>query len=191
MPRSYFITMGCIQALWLVWVVIWVVAAGFAKRAVYRQSLGRRLLFVALIAACMVATRHMPGVFAWFIFPNPFTEAAGVGLLAAGLGWAVWARAHLAGNWSGFVTIKENHELIQSGPYRVTRHPIYTGVLLGILGTMLALLPTPGGAAALGIATMAFVFKLREEEKVMGAHFGETYGAYKKRVRARLVPGVI
>ena len=191
MPTSYYIAMGCIDALWLAWGIIWLVAARFAKRAVYRQSLGRRLVFMGVLGAGIMAGRHLPGLRTWFFYPNILSESAGVLLTAAGLAWAVWARVHLAGNWSGFVTIKENHELIQTGPYRFTRHPIYTGVLLGIFGAMLALLPTPGGAAALGIGTVAFVIKLREEEKVLGKHFGEAYEAYKRRVRARLVPGVV
>ena len=54
----------------------------------------------------------------------------GLLMVVAGLAFAVWARVHLGRNWSGTVTVKENHELIRSGPYAIVRHPIYTGLLL-------------------------------------------------------------
>ena len=62
----------------------------------------------------------------------------GLIMVAAGIAFAVWARHYLGRNWSGTVTVKQDHELIRSGPYRLVRHPIYTGLLLAILGTAVA-----------------------------------------------------
>ena len=59
--------------------------------------------------------------------------------MVVGLLFAVWAREHLGSNWSRSVTIKQGHELITTGPYAVVRHPIYTGILAGFLGTAIAL----------------------------------------------------
>ena len=59
----------------------------------------------------------------------------GVALAAGGIAVAFWARWHLGTNWSGMVTLKEGHQLIRTGPYRAMRHPIYTGILLALLGT--------------------------------------------------------
>jgi len=112
----------------------------------------------------------------------------GVVLLAAGLAFAVWARAVLGGNWSGTVTIKEGHELIDRGPYRHIRHPIYSGLLLALLGTWLA-----GGRVygllAFALALSALSGKLRVEERFMAQEFGERYAAYRRSTWA-LVPWI-
>jgi protein-S-isoprenylcysteine O-methyltransferase Ste14 len=95
----------------------------------------------------------------------------------------------LATNWSGMVTLKENHELVQSGPYRFVRHPIYSGILLGIFGTLLALNPFVGGVVVVGIALVSLRFKSLLEEKIMLSTFPEQYPEYMRRVRA-LIPHV-
>ncbi len=97
--------------------------------------------------------------------------------------------AVLGGNWSGAVTVKEGHELVQDGPYRLIRHPIYSGVLLMILGTGLAA-GRVHGLLAFPIALIALWFKLRVEERWMGAEFGERYALYKGNSRA-LIPFVL
>ncbi len=61
----------------------------------------------------------------------------GMGLTAVGIAFALWARLWIGRNWSGTITIKDQHELIQRGPYSLVRHPIYTGLLLAFLGTAL------------------------------------------------------
>ena len=99
---------------------------------------------------------------------------------------ALWARATLGTNWSGTVTFKQDHDLITSGPYAFVRHPIYTGMLLMLLGTAII------NGHAIGFGVLAFVtlslwLKAREEEKMMIKHFPDAYPAYKARVRA-LVP---
>jgi len=81
------------------------------------------------------------------VYPQtPISFWSGAALVAIGLIFAGWARAHLAGNWSGTVTLKQDHSLTRSGPYRLARHPIYTGLLLAILGSALL---RPSGAASL------------------------------------------
>jgi protein-S-isoprenylcysteine O-methyltransferase Ste14 len=182
---------ACIDGLWVTWLTIWFVAALRVKPTVYRQPRWQRVLFMICILAAAIAMQQLPGLRRWLFFPGPLTEALGVSLCAAGLGWAVWARIHLGRNWSGFVTVKQDHELIQSGPYRITRHPIYTGVLLAIFGTLLALAPTYGGALGMALACIGFYIKLRQEEAVMTRTFPEAYPAYRRRVRAALVPFLI
>ena len=82
------------------------------------------------------------------------------------------------------MTLKENHELIQGGPYRFVRHPIYTGILLAILGTVVALTPSVGGLVCIVMVTIGFNMKRLHEEKLMLQQFPEAYPAYQKRVRA-------
>src|SRR4029453_11803615 len=110
-------------------------------------------------------------------------------LTAGGLLFAVWARLHLGRNWSGTVTIKQGHELITSGPYALVRHPIYTGLLLALLGSALAL-GDWRGFLVLALAAGPFWLKLRLEERWMRRQFGDAYLEYARRVAA-LVPFVL
>ena len=110
----------------------------------------------------------------------------GVALTAAGLLLTVWARIHLGRNWSGTVTIKEEHELVDDGPYRLVRHPIYTGLLVAFIGGALARNEWRGALAAV-VVVIALWRKLRLEERWMTETFGETYRRYRDSVPA-LVP---
>src|SRR5205814_7438334 len=98
-------------------------------------------------------------------------------------------RLHLAGNWSATVTIKENHTLVRDGPYRYVRHPIYTGILLAIVGSALA---RDEWRSLLGAAIAFFSFwhKLRIEELWLTEVFGDDYRRYREEVRA-LIPFVV
>ena len=112
----------------------------------------------------------------------------GLSLEWAGLLFAIWARRHLGSNWSGEISIKVAHQLIESGPYRVLRHPIYTGLLAMYLGTALVM----GEWLALigvAIAIVAYVRKIRLEEKSLGTAFGSSYEQYRKQ-RWAVVPGL-
>ena len=105
---------------------------------------------------------------------------------ATGLAFAIWARHTLGRNWSGNPTVKEGHELVETGPYRLVRHPIYTGFLLAIAGTGIG----RGQVRQLFIFGTAFVLlwaKLRIEESLMLRQFPQTYPGYMKRTKA-LVP---
>jgi len=116
--------------------------------------------------------------------PWEFWVAAAV--TTAGFGFAVWARLHIGRNWSGTVTLKENHELITTGPYAIVRHPIYTGLLLAVVGSALARGEWRGVVAVL-VTWLALWRKFRLEEAWMLELFGEQYAAYRRRVPA-LVP---
>jgi protein-S-isoprenylcysteine O-methyltransferase Ste14 len=110
----------------------------------------------------------------------------GLLMVIAGLAFAIWARVHLGRNWSGTVTVKENHELIRSGPYAIVRHPIYTGLLLAILGTAIVV-GEWRGLLAFCFLTIALVLKLRREERFMEESFPDTYPSYCAQVPA-LIP---
>lgn len=106
--------------------------------------------------------------------------------LIAGLVVAIAARRTLAGNWSGAVAFKEDHELITRGLYQYVRHPIYTGMLLMILGTALSL-ATLGAAIGFLIILVGVLLKLRQEEALLTQHFAQDYLSYKNRTRT-LIP---
>ncbi len=178
------------SAMWLSWAAYWWLASRGGKPAERREPLGSRLLHLLplLLAGWLLWAERVPGpllnarLFPWA--PWEFWAAALV--TATGLLFAVWARVHLGRNWSGTVTIKHEHELVASGPYALVRHPIYTGLLLALIGSAMARGEWRGLLAVL-VAWAALWRKLRLEERWMAERFGEQYGAYRKRVPA-LVP---
>jgi protein-S-isoprenylcysteine O-methyltransferase Ste14 len=180
------------NVVWLAWLIYWGVAAISTKRTRYRESvpsrllhivpliLGIALLVVPRIAGTWLTLRFLPRSPAWFLF--------GLGLTILGLGLSVYARVWLGRNWSGTVTLKEDHELIRGGPYRRVRHPIYTGILLAVLGSALA----EGqwrGLVALALITAAFLHKIKVEERVLTEQFGDAYRQYQAETSA-LLPGI-
>src|SRR5207247_9799181 len=103
-----------------------------------------------------------------------------------GLLLTLWARVVLGGNWSSGVAFKEQHELIERGPYAHVRHPIYSGVLVMFLGIAI-FHGSAAGFILLAIIVVGLWLKALEEEKLLTRHFGEAYPRYQKRVKA-LVP---
>jgi protein-S-isoprenylcysteine O-methyltransferase Ste14 len=181
-----------IGGLWLLWALYWIIAAFGTKPTREREvSWLRRVPLLALLfGALLVGARRAHGWLSMAVIPGGwFRYWAAVVLVVAGLGFAIWARVALAGNWSGFVTVKEGHELIQHGPYRHLRHPIYSGLLLAILGSALA-----GGQVRVFvvfvIALIGFFVKSRAEERLMEREFGERYTAYRASTWA-LIPFVL
>ncbi|HZC59951.1 MAG TPA: isoprenylcysteine carboxylmethyltransferase family protein, partial [Chthoniobacterales bacterium] len=110
----------------------------------------------------------------------------GIVLTIAGLGLAIWARVHLGKYWSGRVTIKVDHRIIESGPYGSVRHPIYSGLLLAVLGTVITI-GTIQAFLGFALIFIAVIRKLTLEEKWLRSEFGEEYERYRRRVKA-LVP---
>src|SRR5919199_2283955 len=110
-------------------------------------------------------------------------QAVIIVLTVTGLVVAIVSRRTLAGNWSRAVAFKEGHELITSGLYAYVRHPIYTGILLMILGTVLLVGTLSAGIGFL-IIVAALWFKLRAEEELLTDHFPREYPAYKNRTKA-------
>ena len=115
--------------------------------------------------------------------PFPETPAVlwiGVLLTALGVGNSVWARLSLGANWSGMVTLKKGHELVRKGLYRWIRHPIYTGILLGFVGTAL-IKGHVRGWVGLAILWASFYFKARREERFLRQEFGEGFEEHARQ----------
>ncbi|MDE2051140.1 MAG: isoprenylcysteine carboxylmethyltransferase family protein [Gammaproteobacteria bacterium] len=106
-----------------------------------------------------------------------------------GCSFAIWARVALGSNWSGRPTVKAGHELVVSGPYALTRHPIYTGILIAAFGTALADLQWRRALGVL-LVTLALLVKIRQEERLMIEAFPESYPGYQRRVKA-LIPRLL
>jgi protein-S-isoprenylcysteine O-methyltransferase Ste14 len=174
----------CINALWILFGLYWLVSALKRKKTKRRESWGQRLVYVLpLVGASWLLLRpkaHYWWLGARFVPASPLSEWTGVLLTAAGVTIAFWARWHLGANWSGVVTLKEGHELIRTGPYRAIRHPIYTGILLALLGTAVAA-GEVRGLLAVALAGLSFYWKARREESFLTQEFGEKFGTHVKQ----------
>jgi protein-S-isoprenylcysteine O-methyltransferase Ste14 len=178
--------------LWLGWALYWWLLSRNVKRETQREPVASRLahMLPLILAAVLLWSDRMP---VWMLGERFLPRAEwpfvlGALLTAAGLLFSVWARVHIGRNWSGIVTIKEDHELVTSGPYAIVRHPIYTGLLLGFIGSALAR-GEWRGVLAVAIVLVALWRKLRVEERFMQQQFGDAYRQYASRVPA-LVPRI-
>ncbi len=176
--------------VWIAFFVYWQIKAANTKTTQRLEPAASRILrvFIFLIAIVLLSTTRIPlpwlYVQLWPVGFGPFWLGAAVTI--AGLLFAVWARVHLGRNWSRSVTIKQGHELVTTGPYAVVRHPIYTGILTGLLGTAIALSQVRG-LIVLFLFFLAFWIKLRLEEQWMRSQFGDAYVTYARQTAA-LVP---
>ncbi len=173
-----------INALWILFGAYWLVSALKRKKTKQRETWSQRFLYMLpLVAACSLLLRP-EARYGWlgtrFVPANPAVEWTGVLLTAAGVAVALWARWHLGSNWSGVVTLKEGHELIRTGPYRTIRHPIYTGILLALFGTVVAT-GEVRGLLAVTIAWLSFYWKARREESFLTQEFGEKFATQAKQ----------
>ena len=155
------------------------ITAFSTKRTVERGGfLGYRLVAGAVVVALILIGRLVHESPRSQLWPTPL----GVGLLSdlivlAGTAVAIWARVTLGGNWSAEVTFKEDHELVESGPYALVRHPIYSGLLLMALGTAIH----DGRAIAFGLFAAlcaALWWKARQEELIIRRHLPGEYADY-------------
>lgn len=182
-------------AAWLVFLAYWLWSARRLKPATRAEPALPRFFkyWLPIVVAIILMWPS-----AWFegsllgrrLLPDVYWLAlAGLLLIVAGVLFACWARYILGSNWSSEVQLKQGHELIERGPYRWARHPIYTGILLALLGTVVLL---GEWRALLGFAIMFVSFwrKLRLEEAWLGEYFGPAYADYMRRVKA-LIPGVL
>lgn len=178
--------------LWLAFILYWQVASVRVKATTRLEPSSSRMvrsvLFLAAIALFTVPL-PIPVLYRHFLPRSNAAYFAGAAITVAGLAFCVWARLHLGSNWSRSVTLKQNHELITSGPYALVRHPIYTGLLTGFIGSAIATTQLRG-ILAFVLVLIPLIAKLRLEEKWMREQFGAAYDAYSRRVSA-LVPWLV
>jgi protein-S-isoprenylcysteine O-methyltransferase Ste14 len=182
-------TMG----LWLLIGAVWLGFAPLAKRAVYRQPPWQRLSHIVpfcLGVYLLFGNSPAPAVIDWIDLPLlaiTFPLAlAGFFLVLGGIAFSIWARLTLDGNWSGIATLKQDHTLTRTGPYRITRHPIYSGLLLALAGSALER-GLVRSLLAIVICALGLWLKIAVEEKLMVHGFGEQYLQYRREVPA-LIP---
>jgi protein-S-isoprenylcysteine O-methyltransferase Ste14 len=177
--------------LWIAWLIYWWVSARNVKETRWQEPLGSQLLHrvpLLLGALLFAAPRLLPLALRRRLLPlGALAPTVGVLLIAAGLGFSVWARRHLGRNWSSQVVVKADHALIRSGPYSRLRHPIYTGLLLAFLGTAV-IIGEVRGFLAFVLLLISFGIKSRAEEARMRETFPE-YERYRRETSA-LIPYV-
>ena len=176
-------------AIWFTWLFYWKVSARGVKPATRQETPAQRIShFGPIWAAALLFTfsARLPRLGQHVFPPSETTYLIGTLVLIAGLLFSVWARVVLGANWSAEVTVKQEHELIVGGPYRWVRHPIYTGILAGLLGSAIAL-DRWAGFVAVALVFAGFWFKLLREETWMRETFGARYAEYSQRT-ARLIP---
>ena len=174
-----------IVGLWLLFVAYWAVAAVGAKRSARRRRWGREIalrLVVILLVAVVLQSRSLR------LFLAQTQRSAshsvllgwtGAALCLLGFGLAIYARWHLGRNWGMPMSRKEQPELVTSGPYALIRHPIYTGLILAMLGSAIGI--SVLYALLLVVVGAYFIYSARREEAVMLQLFPKQYAAYMAR----------
>jgi protein-S-isoprenylcysteine O-methyltransferase Ste14 len=187
------------NVIWAVWYSIWLAAVVFSKKTTAQgrdpggwarsiAGFGAILLFAPAGTGAEFLGRAGLEGFTQRLWPATDTAAwTLVGLTVAGFAFCWWARLHLGRLWSGLVTLKEDHKIIDTGPYGLVRHPIYSGLMFSALMTA-GLRATPAAFLGALMLIVGFGFVARIEERFLREQMGaDVYGAYARRVRM-LVP---
>jgi protein-S-isoprenylcysteine O-methyltransferase Ste14 len=173
-----------VAVVWLLFWIYWLVSAVSAKQG---ASSGRRIPLggVTVLSIILLERVFRGGSLA---VHSPVLAVIGTVVFAVGIALAVWARVRLGRNWGMPMTQKTEPELVTSGPYRFVRHPIYSGLLLGLLGT--ALVTNLGGLVIVAVLGGYFYCCASVEEKNLTATFPTVYPQYRTATKM-LIPFVL
>jgi protein-S-isoprenylcysteine O-methyltransferase Ste14 len=172
---------------WIVFWAYWLAMAVTAKagRSRWRQFVGVRvgiILVILLLLRLRVFKGHGAAT------SNPWLLGIGLAIFVLGLVLAVWARVYLGRNWGMPMSQKADPELVTTGPYRRVRHPIYSGILLGMVGTAVAI--SPYWLIAVAVLGAYFLFSAVSEEHTMAKLFPDAYPPYKRATKM-LIPYIL
>jgi protein-S-isoprenylcysteine O-methyltransferase Ste14 len=175
--------------LWLSWAAYWILAAIGSRSRKRTEPRLSRLAHILLVISAFLLLFFEPlriGVLGQRVLSSGVAiHISALCLVAAGLSLAAWARIRLGQHWSGAIAITRDQRLIEVGPYAFVRHPIYSGLLVAILGSAIAV-DELGAMLAVPIAFFAYWRKTRIEEKWLVCEFGQQYESYRRRVGALL-----
>ncbi len=183
-----------LTATWAVW--IWLELVAVLVPTVLDRLRGRgrpqdggsvAVLLVCVAAAFVAATRLAKLGLGTLPGPPAVLLGAGLALMWTGLALRAWAIHHLRGLFRAIVVIQPDHRLVTTGPYRLLRHPSYTGALLAAVGFGVALDHWTSLLALLAGWTVGIAYRIRVEEAALRGAFGVAYDEYSARTR-RLFP---
>ncbi len=168
--------------LWAVWLISWHLAALWRSKPTARAPRrDYRLQFVLIVLGFFLVFNAFPRLGRPLLWPVDAPLGWSMeGLILVGILFAWWARLHLGKLWSGGVERMAEHRVVQSGPYALVRHPIYTGLIAAILGTAV-IRATPWALAGVVLFAIGFAWKAKVEERFLEAELGG-YEAYRARV---------
>ncbi len=170
---------------WAIFWLYWLVAAFSMKKG--RVPWSRELRIRVVIGAIVLVLIRLGAFRGHRLNRDPWLARVGLALFGVGLGFAIWARLHIGRNWGTPMTQKDEPELVTSGPYRLVRHPIYSGILAAGIGTAIAL--SWLWLVAVALAGVYFIYSAVVEERYLTGRFPDDYPAYKRSTRM-LVPFV-
>lgn len=177
--------------LWIAWAIYWIAMSRSVNKTASSEGILLRAshLIPLALGFILIFTPHLVGLSRHHVEGGLPVEILGNVITTIGLSFAIWGRIHLGKYWSGIITLKEGHRLIRTGPYRLVRHPLYTGFLGGALGSAMT---AHSCEAVLGFVLMliAYIVKIRREEAFLTQQFGDEYIAFKREVRT-LIPYII
>lgn len=184
-------TLILLYLVWIAWAASWMIAARWTDRTVARPDASREWRYRRFTVPgwILLLGYPVPGLplidygawEPWWRLPAPL-EWALVALATAGCSFAWWARIHLGRLWSVALTRKVGHHIVDSGPYGLVRHPIYTGLCTAALATF-AVRASPAVALGLAFFLLGYLLKAREEERFLADELGtEAYERYRRRV---------
>ncbi len=168
---------------WIVFVIYWIIGALKTRATRDKEPFTSRsaVLLIEILGYLLVFSGSTGiGILATRFIPRTMTSAVlGVVFTWTGIGLAVWARFHLAEYWSARITIKEDHQLIRTGPYSHLRHPIYSGLILATIGTALVI---DEWRCVLGVCLVmvGYCFKASREETMLARQFGDAFREHQK-----------
>lgn len=178
--------------LWMFLCVVWLVSAFGAKKNIARRPWWMRVpvRIAILVVVFVLFWRPLGG--RWLapldmLLGSPAIGLAGLILSVAGIAFALWARMVIGRNWGMPMTLKQDAELVTTGPYALVRHPIYSGILLAMLGSGFTI--SLWWLVFLVLNGVQFFLAAKREERLMLQTFPETYPAYMRRTRM-LIPFV-
>jgi protein-S-isoprenylcysteine O-methyltransferase Ste14 len=167
-----------IEGPWIVFVAYWAVGALKTRRTVTQESVASRygtLLLEIVGFVLLFSDVAAIGFLGHRVFHQTYSLAVtGVAFTWIGIAIALWARWHLGQYWSARVTLKEDHQLIRTGPYAHFRHPIYSGIDLAAVGGALAI-DKWRCVVGVGLIILGYWIKAKKEESMLSAQFGEAF----------------
>jgi protein-S-isoprenylcysteine O-methyltransferase Ste14 len=172
---------------WVVFWIYWIAASVGVKagRTRWAQFAGVRVAII-LAVLLLLRLRVLKGPHA--VTDDPWLQGIGLAIFLLGLALAVWARIYIGRNWGMPMSEKADPELVTTGPYSAIRHPIYSGIILAMAGTAVAV--SSFWLVAVVLVGAYFLYSAAMEERYMAEVFPDAYPRYKQSTKM-LIPFIL